>query len=78
LRIKEEGIAMGNIQAKSQRESLRKLYALVVEEMKAGADKSTISEKLVEMGMDMKDASRTVERMYVQLMQSVGEEQRAS
>ncbi len=79
LRIEEEEvIAMGNIEARSRKEVLRKLYAVVIEEMKAGSDKSTISEKLVRMGMNIDDASKAVETMYVQLMQSVGEEQLVS
>ena len=40
------------ISEKEQQEAMEKLFAFVMKQMKDGADKSTITQKLVEMGID--------------------------
>jgi hypothetical protein len=64
-----------NNESKSQKEALEKLYAFVIEQMKAGADKSTISQKLVEMGIDKGDANVLVESIHAQVLKTAEEEQ---
>jgi len=59
----------------SQEEAVNKLYAFVIEQMKVGADKSAISQKLVEMGVDKGDAIELVESIYAQVLKTVEEEQ---
>ncbi len=58
-----------------QRASSQKLYAFVVEQIKAGADKTTISQKLIAMGMDAKDASELVNKMYDSIIEAAEKEQ---
>jgi len=58
-----------------QEEAMNKLYAFVIEQMKAGADKSAISQKLVEMGIDNGDATDLVESIYAQVLKTFEEEQ---
>jgi len=64
-----------NNESKSQKEALEKLYAFVIEQMKAGADKSTISQKLVEMGVDRNNAAQVVETIHAQVVKAAEEEQ---
>ena len=66
---------MENNEAKSQKEALEKLCAFVIEQMKAGADKSTISQKLVEMGVDRNNAAQVVETIHAQIVKAAEEEQ---
>ena len=66
---------MENNESKSQKEPLEKIYAFVIEQMKAGADNSAISQKLVEMGIDKGDAMELVESIYAQVLKTVEEEQ---
>ena len=66
---------MENNEAKSQKEALGKLYAFVIEQMKAGADKSTISQKLVEIGVDRNNAAQVVETIHAQIVKAAEEEQ---
>jgi hypothetical protein len=67
-----------NTTQKEQQEALQKLYAFVVEQIKAGADKATISQKLVEMGMDENDVHELVDKMHDQIMEAAKEEQLTS
>lgn len=60
---------------REQEEAVEKLYAFVVEQMKAGDDKSVISQKLVEMGIDRADASQLVETIHSQIVEAAKEEQ---
>ena len=62
-------------EAQSQKEDLEKLYAFVIEQMKAGADKATISQKLVEMGLDSADATKLVGMIQAQVEKAAEEEQ---
>jgi len=64
-----------NNESKSQKEPLEKIYAFVIEQMKAGADNSAISQKLVEMGIDKGDAMELVESIYAQVLKAAEEEQ---
>ena len=66
---------MENNESKSQKEPLEKIYAFVIEQMKAGADNSAISQKLVEMGIDKGDAMELVESIYAQVLKAAEEEQ---
>ena len=66
---------MENNEAKSQKEALENLYAFVIEQMKAGADKSTIFQKLVEMGVDRNNATQVVETIHAQIVKAAEEEQ---
>lgn len=66
---------MENNDTQSQKEALEELYAFVVEQMKAGDDKSTISQKLVETGIDEADATQLVETIHTQVVKTAEEEQ---
>ena len=66
---------MENSDTQSQKEALEKLYAFVIEQIKAGSDKSTISQKLVEMGLDAADATQIVETIHAQVVETAKEEQ---
>lgn len=66
---------MENNETKSPKEALEKLYAFVIEQMKGGADKSTISQKLVEMGVDRNNAAQVVETIHAQVVKAAEEEQ---
>ena len=58
-----------------QEEVAEKLYAFVIEKMKAGADRSAISQELVEMGVDKFEASQLVETIYSEIVRVADEEQ---
>jgi len=64
-----------NTSEEEQKETVEKLYAFVIEQMKAGVDKPTITQKLVEMGVDKTDASQIIETMYSEIMRAAEEEQ---
>lgn len=66
---------MENNDTQSQKKALEKLYTFVIEQMKAGSDKSIISRKLVEMGIDAADATRLVETIHAQVVETTKEEQ---
>lgn len=66
---------MENSDTQSEKEALEKLYAFVIEQIKAGSDKSTISQKLVEMGLDAADATQIVETIHAQVVETAKEEQ---
>jgi hypothetical protein len=57
-----------------EKEVLKKLVSFVMEEMKAGADKSAISQKLVEMGIDEKTAVQLVETIYNKIAKTAEKE----
>lgn len=59
----------------SQEEIMQKLYAFVASEMKAGADKPIIIEKMAEMGIDRNEAIDIVETIYPQIASVIEEEQ---
>lgn len=54
---------------------MEKLSAFVVEHMKAGFDKPTISQRLMERGIDRRDAEQVVESIHRQVMKVAKEEQ---
>jgi hypothetical protein len=58
-----------------QEEAMNRLCAFVIEQMKAGADKSDISQKLMEMGIDKGDATVLVESIHAQILKTAEEEQ---
>lgn len=60
---------------KEAEEAAEKLTTFVVEEIKKGSDKITISEKLVRMGLDSTNASEFVGKMYPTIMQQAEQEQ---
>jgi len=66
---------MESNETNSQKEALEKLYSFVMEKMKAGADKSTISQELVDLGMNRNDAIQAVETIYAQIVKVAEEEQ---
>lgn len=55
---------------KEQQEALKKIYAFAMQEIKAGADKIMLTEKLVEMGVDKAAA----EEIYDQFMRHAEKE----
>lgn len=61
----------------SKKEAIEKLYSFVIEQIKAGTDKSTISSKLQEMGLDKTEAYDLVETLHFKIMK-VAEEERFS
>jgi hypothetical protein len=63
---------------KLQEETMKKLYAFVIEQMKAGLDQSAISQKLVETGMDRSDAAQLVEAMHAEILKASEKEQLAN
>jgi len=65
---------MSDGQEQSQ-ESAKKLYAFVLEQMKAGADQATSTQKLVDMGMDKADAAYLAETAYAQIAKAAEAEQ---
>jgi hypothetical protein len=58
-----------------QEEAMNKLYAFVIEQIKAGADRSAISQKLVETGIDKGNATDLVESIYAQVLKAAEQEQ---
>jgi hypothetical protein len=59
---------------KGKDEGVQKLYALVIQEMKAGGDQASITEKLVKEGMDRANASHVVDTIYPQVLKAVREQ----
>jgi hypothetical protein len=72
--LKRGAITMPNAESKSQKEVAQKLYAFVIERMKAGDDKVTISNKLVEMGMNSSDAAYLVDSVHAQALKTAEQE----
>ena len=72
---RKETITLEKNETQSQGEALNKLYDFVIEQMKAGADKSTISQELVDMGMNRNDATQAVETIHAQIIKVAEEEQ---
>lgn len=68
----EENMEMSE---KEQAEALEKLYAFVIEQVKAGVDKSTISQKLVDLGVEKTEAYQLVEAMHSEIVKAVEAEQ---
>ena len=66
---------MKNNESQPQEEALKKLYAFVIEQMKAGVDKSAISQKLVELGIDKANAQELVESIHPHVLKAAEEEQ---
>jgi len=58
-----------------QEEAVNKLYAFVIEQIKAGTDRSAISQKLAEMGIDKGNATDLVESIYAQVLKAAEQEQ---
>jgi hypothetical protein len=58
-----------------EQEAIKKLYAFVIKEMKAGSDKAAITKKLVKMGIDKSDAPHLVETIHAQIEKSTKEAQ---
>lgn len=67
-----------NPTAKQQQEAIQRLYAFVAQQMKAGADKATISQKLIEMGVSEEDSHKLVDKMHDQIMALAQAEQLTS
>jgi len=65
---------MGSNEAQSQEDALKKLYAFVINQMKTGADKTTIAQKLVEMGISEGNAYSMVETIHAQILKAAEEE----
>jgi hypothetical protein len=61
---------MGSNEAQSQEDALKKLYAFVINQMKTGADKTVIAQKLVEMGINEGDAYSMVETIHAQVLKA--------
>ena len=59
----------------SNKQTIEKLTAFVLEEIKKGTDNISISQKLAEMGIDQKSASQFVENIYSQAIKIAEEEQ---
>jgi len=57
------------------KKTLEKLYVFVAQEMKAGADKPIIVEKLAEKGIDRDTATEIVETIYPQILGVIKAEQ---
>lgn|SRR5262249_27936115 len=66
---------MSSNDTQSQKDALRKLYAFVLEEMKAGVDKTAISQKLVATGIGSSDATQLVGKIHYEVMKKAREEQ---
>jgi hypothetical protein len=66
---------MASNEAQSPKETLEKIYAFVLEQMRAGVGKPAISQKLVEMGMNSSDATQLVETIHSQATKKAREEQ---
>jgi hypothetical protein len=66
---------MSSNDTQSQKDASGKLYAFVLEQLKAGVDKSTISQKLVATGIGSSDATQLVEKIHYEAMKKAREEQ---
>jgi hypothetical protein len=62
------------VSEKEATEALEKISAFVVEQIKAGADKQSISEKLVEMGIDEVQAGELVEGIHSEAIRTAEEQ----
>jgi hypothetical protein len=69
---------MEKSKTKSQEGALKTLYTFVIKEMKLGADKATIVQKLVETGADQNSAEQAVGPIYDEVLQKAAGEQRGS
>lgn len=63
------------IEAEKQKDAVGKLYAFVLEQLKAGVDKATISQKLVATGVGSSDATQLVEKIHYEAMKKARQEQ---
>lgn len=59
----------------SDKQAAEQFYAFVIAEMKAGSDKTTIVNKLVEKGVDRAEASKSVYLAYDAIMKTAEQEQ---
>src|SRR4030043_462696 len=59
--------------SEKEKEAIEKLYAFIIKQMKAGSDKSVITQKLVEMGINKSDASHLVETVHTQIVKATKE-----
>jgi hypothetical protein len=66
---------MASNEAQNQKEALEKIYAFVLEQLRAGVGKPAISQKLVEMGINSSDATQLVETIHSQAAKKAREEQ---
>jgi len=66
---------MSSNQTQSQKDALGKLYSFVLDQMKAGVDNATISQKLVATGLGSSDASQLVEKIHYEAMKKARAEQ---
>ncbi|MFC1718405.1 hypothetical protein ACFL6S_32415 [Candidatus Poribacteria bacterium] len=62
--LEKDGPSTGGDEPVSKEE---RLQAFVIEQLKAGADKTTICQRLMEMSMDEDDARQLVESIYAQI-----------
>ena len=72
---RKETITMEKNETQIQEEAMNKLYAFVIEQIKAGTDRSAISQKLVETGIDKGNATDLVELIYAQVLKAAEQEQ---
>ena len=59
----------------TEEDNVQKLYDFVLQEMKVGADKSTIVQKLVDMGVDRSDAISVVDTIYTETLKAANDQQ---
>jgi len=69
---------MADAKENSQEDAVQKLQVFVCEQMKAGANKPTIAQQLVDMGVNSSDASQVVETIYEHILAVARKEQFAS
>lgn len=74
----QEVMALEQDEVKSQKKVMEKLFAFVVERVKAGDDKVAISQKLVDMGIDRDSSDQMVESMHAEIIKAAQEEQLSS
>jgi hypothetical protein len=66
---------MSSNATQSQKDALGKLSAFVLEQMRAGVDTATISQKLVATGVGSSDAAQLVEKIHYEATKKAREEQ---
>lgn len=65
---------MAEDQEAKQQETLQRLYAFIIEQLKTGTDRSLIVQRLVDMGLEKPDAARGVDAVETQLRQAILQE----
>src|SRR5574341_272086 len=66
---------MSSNDTQSQKDAVGKLYAFVLEQMKAGVDKTTIAQNLAAAGVGSSDAALLVEKIHYEGMKKARAEQ---